>query len=62
MGVLGNINLLNLFWIEIFQHVIVDPELSWCKSEKIYEEDNDHDLVRYYPVNDGQDQLVLYNF
>ena len=40
--------------IEIFQYVIVDPEIGWCNSE----ESTEHGLVRYYPVNDGRDELI----
>ena len=47
--------------IENFQHVKVDPEMSWCKSEKLYGQGAEHDLVKHYPVNDGRDQLVIHN-
>ena len=44
--------------MEFFQHVIVDIETCWCISEKFYCQGTEHGLVRYYPVNDGLDQLV----
>ena len=44
--------------IKIFLHVIEDPEISWCNSEKFYVQGTEHGLVRHYPVNDGRYQLV----
>ena len=44
--------------IKIFQHVMVDPKISWCNSEKLYGQGMEHGLVRHYPVNDERHQLV----
>ena len=56
---------LNLFLCKVtrknrdFQYVIVDPEISWCNSEKFYGQGTEHGLMREYPVNDGRHQLVF---